>query len=219
MERLSKRLRKNTDYIWRRIFKHPFVIELYSGELPIEKFTYYVKQDYNYLIGVMRAYSIIAFKSDYEIAKLALEIAYQDATIEIENYNSLLKKLGISFDEVVSTEPSPTNKAYMNFLITTCLLSDSFEGLVATLPCFWTYLEVAKVNEHLLNTNKNDLYRSWCMTYLSEEYIELTNKLIDAIDGIWDGRKYDKLRNIFITASKYEYMFWDMAYKMEKWPI
>ena len=219
MMKLSKRLREDADYIWRQILKHPFVIELYSGELPIEKFIYYVKQDYNYLIGVMRAFSIIAFKSDYEVAKLALEIAYQDATIEIENYNRLLKKLNISFDEVVSTEPSPTNNAYMNFLISTCLLGDSFESLVATLPCFWTYLEIAEVNKHLLNDNKNMLYKSWCTTYLSREYIELTNKLIDAVDEIWDGRKYDKLRHIYITASRYEYMFWDMAYKMEKWLI
>ncbi len=58
MKKLSRRLREDGDYIWRRIFGHPFVIELYSGKLPVEKFVYYVKQDYSYLIGVMRAYSI-----------------------------------------------------------------------------------------------------------------------------------------------------------------
>lgn len=52
MRRLSRRLREDADYIWRQVFEHPFVIELYSGELPVERFVYYVKQDYNYLIGV-----------------------------------------------------------------------------------------------------------------------------------------------------------------------
>lgn len=219
MMKLSEKLRNDVDYIWKNIFKHPYIIEIFSGELPIEKFIFYIKQDYNYLIGIMRAFSIIASKSEYKVSKLALETAYQDAIIEIENYNRLLKKLNIPLDDVLSTEPSPINTAYMNFLISTCSLGSSLDGLVATLPCFWSYLEIAEVNKHLLNNNRNKLYRDWCITYLSRDYIELTNKLINMVDELWDGREYDKFKNIFITASRYEYMFWNTVYKMEEWPI
>ncbi|RLG03644.1 MAG: thiaminase II, partial [Thaumarchaeota archaeon] len=30
---------------------------------------------------------------------------------------------------------------------------------------------------------------------------------------------YERLEKIFLMASRYEYMFWDMAYNLEKWPI
>ena len=31
--------------------------------------------------------------------------------------------------------------------------------------------------------------------------------------------EYDRLKEAFITASKYEYMYWSMAYNMEEWLI
>ncbi len=216
---LSTQLRRDADTIWRKIFEHPFVIELYRGDLPEEKFRYYVIQDYNYLIGMMRAYSLAAAKADYATARLALEIAYADATIEMDNYVSLLGKLGLELRDVVNAEPSPTNVAYMNFLISTCALGTPLECLVATLPCFWTYLEIAERHEKLLESNRNELYVSWARTYLSEEYRKLVEKLIEVIDSLWDGSNYEKLRRLFTMASRYEWMFWDAAYRMEQWPV
>ena len=219
MEKLSSLLRKDADSIWRKIFEHPFVVELYSGKLPIEKFKFYVKQDYNYLIGMMRTFSILASKADYEVARLALEIAYADATIEMENYIKLLKKLGMALEEVLSVEPMPTNIAYMNFLITTCYISTPIECLVATLPCFWSYAEIAEIHRDLLKDNSVDIYVEWASVYLSNEYRSLVSKLIDLVDKLWSGENYEKLKKIFITASRYEYMFWDASYREEAWPV
>ena len=217
--RLSERLRSDADHIWRRIFEHPFVVELYSGTLPLEKFKFYVKQDYNYLVGMMKAFSLLASKADYEIARLALEIAHADATIEMENYKKLLGKLGMSFDEVLREEPAPTNVAYMNFLVVTCALGEPLECLTAVLPCFWSYLEIAERHQDLLKRNTNPIYVEWARVYLSSEYRNLVEKLINIVDALWDGRNYERLKRLFLIASRYEYMFWDMAYKMEKWPV
>ncbi|RLG84292.1 MAG: thiaminase II [Thermoprotei archaeon] len=219
MSELTSLLRKEADPIWRKIFEHPFVIELYKGTLPLEKFKYYVIQDYNYLIGMLRAYSLAAAKADYDVARLAIEIAYLDATIEMDNYIKLLGKLGLRLEDVINTEPAPTNTAYMNFLIVTCALGTPLECLVSTLPCFWSYMEIAKTHEDLLKENKNQLYRSWAEVYLTKEYTELVERLKNAVNKLWDGTNYDKLKKLFIMGSRYEWMFWDMAYKMEKWPI
>lgn len=216
---LCERLRRDANYIWERIFKHPFVKELFTGTLPIEKFKYYVIQDYNYLIGMMRAYSILASKANYEVARVALEIAYLDATIEMENYIKLLERLGLTLDQVLKTEPAPTNMAYMNYLITTCSLGTPVECLVATLPCFWTYLEIAELYKEALQVNPNEIYRSWGMVYLGKEYKDLVKKLKDAIERYGKEEEYERYRKLFITSSRYEWMFWDMAYRMEKWPI
>ncbi|MBS7637933.1 thiaminase II [Candidatus Bathyarchaeota archaeon] len=219
MEGLSERLRREADNIWRRIIEHPFVLELYRGSLPLEKFRYYVIQDYNYLIGMMRAYSILASKADYELARVALEIAYLDATTEMENYRRLLERLGLRLGEVMRVEPSPTNMAYMNYLLATALFGEPMECLVATLPCFWSYLEIGERHRDLLRGNPNELYRSWAEVYITEEYKGLVRRLREIIDGLWEGEDYDRYRRIFNISSRYEWMFWEMAYKLESWPI
>ena len=29
----------------------------------------------------------------------------------------------------------------------------------------------------------------------------------------------ERAEKVFFQSSRYEYMFWDMAYKLEKWPV
>lgn len=218
--RITEKLRKEADSIWSKIFKHPFIIELFKGVLPLDKFKYYVIQDYNFLIGMTKAFALMASKtSDYEFMREALVIAYSDVTIEMDNYIKLLKQLNLSIEDVINTEPAPTNTAYVNHVLTTCSLGTSIECLVSTLPCFWTYMEIPRVNEELLRQNTNKLYLEWINTYKSKEYIELTNKLIELVDKYAVNTDYNRLRKIFILSSRYEYMFWDMAYIMEKWIV
>jgi len=217
--KVTERLRKDADYIWREIFNHPFVIELFEGSLPEEKFKYYIIQDYNYLITTYRCFSLIASKAEYEIARKSLEYAYIDATLEIDNYNKLLKNLGLEINDVTSIEPSPTNMAYMNFLISICSLKPSIEGLTALLPCFWSYMEIADVNNWRLEKNRNKLYIEWINVYRSKEYRNMISDLRNLVDRYGSSYNYNRLRKIFIVGSKYEYMFWDMAYKMEEWPV
>ena len=216
---LSEKLRDDSKYIWKKILSHPFVLELYRGTLPLDKFKFYVKQDYNYLIGSMRAFSLLASKSSYEISRLALELAYADATVEMENYVRLLKRLGLSLEEVLKEEPAPTNVAYTNFLISTCALGNPLECLVALLPCFWSYQVIAEKHKDLLKENSVEVYVDWASVYLSDDYKDIVRKMREAVDRLWDGKEYDVLKRIFIVASRYEYMFWDMAYKMESWPV
>jgi thiaminase/transcriptional activator TenA len=168
---------------------------------------------------MMKCFSLIASKADIELAKKALEIAHTDATTEMENYKRILGKLGLELRQVVESEPSPTNEAYMNFLIKTCALGTPLESLVAVLPCFWTYLEIAKYHKESLKNNPVKIYVEWAQPYLSKEYEALVTELIDLINSRSGNQEYAILKNLFIKGSRYEWMFWDMAYRMEKWPI
>ncbi len=221
MSGLSAWLRGEADHIWRRILEHPFVRGLFAGGLDRERFRFYVAQDYNYLVGMMRTYSIIASKAPPWVASKALEIAYGDATVEMENYKRLLPRVGLTMDEVLSMEPAPTNEAYMNFLIATASLGSALEGLVATLPCFWSYAYIAEHYRDEIESNPDPLYREWASVYLSGEYRSLVNTLIDTVDRLYEeqGGNRERLRMLFIRGSKYEYMFWDMAWRMESWPL
>ncbi len=214
-------LKKSAERIWREILNHPFVQELYKGTLPLEKFKFYVSQDYNYLIGMMKTFSLIAAKADYETARISLEIAYLDATIEMENYKKLLKELDLTLEEVIKIEPAPTNFAYMNFLVSTAATEQPIYALTATLPCFWSYLYIAEHYKDLLSKNPSKIYRSWASAYISEEYRELVELLKETVRRLYREEHADleKMKRLFIIGSRYELMFWNMSYNMEKWII
>jgi len=219
MPGVVEKLRTESDKIWSKIFVHPFVVELYSGTLPIEKFRYYVIQDYNYLVTLCKCFSLIASKADYSLARRMLELAHEEATIEMANYENLLEDLGITLAEAVEAKPSPTNVGYMSFLLSTCALGSPLEGIVALLPCFWSYAEIASRHEDKLKNNSNEVYVTWAKTYSSREYVALVEELKRLADEMASEKEFTKLAEIFTTASRYEYMFWDMAYRMESWPI
>jgi len=59
----SDQLRNENQVIWGAIMKHPFVTELGAGTLPLDKFTYYIKQDYQYLVDFARCIGLAASKA------------------------------------------------------------------------------------------------------------------------------------------------------------
>jgi len=217
--KLTERLRREAEDIWERIFNHPFVVELYKGILPIDKFKFYLIQDYNYLVTMYKCLSLLSAKADYKTARVTLELAYLDATTEIENYNKLIKKFNLTIDEVTKYEPAPTNTAYMNFLLSTCSLQPLIEGLTAILPCFWSYYEIANYHKEDLMNNPIEIYREWGSVYLGKDYIKIIEMLRGLVDRIGLDYSYERLKYLFLLGSRYEYMFWDMAYKKESWPL
>lgn len=214
--RISENLRKDADYIWKKIFSHPFVLELYTGNLPLKKFKFYVLQDYNYLTADMKNFSILSSKAEsVEAMREMLEIAHLEATSEYKSYEELLKKLNYTIEDATGVEPTPTNISYTNFLLATSSLKTFWEGLAACLPCFWSYAEIAEFHRNRLKENKNKVYCDWASVYSTKAYAELVDRMKNLLDNA--DVKYEKLKEVFIISSKYEYMYWDMAYNMEKW--
>ena len=218
--KISEKLRKDAGYIWEKIFEHPFVVELYSGTLPMEKFRFYVLQDYNYLVDAIKNFSIICSRADSaDAVKEIVEIAHLEATSEFKGYEELLNKLGYKIEDAKNVDPLPVNVSYRSFLLATSSLRPYQESITSVLPCFWSYSEIAKYHRDKLSENKNEIYVEWASVFLSEDYLNLVNKLRNLVDTSGQDFPYARLRDIFITASRYEYMYWDSAYKVEGWPV
>ena len=217
---ISARLRKDADGIWKKIFEHPFVTELYKGTLPIEKFRFYTLQDYNYLISAIRNFSIIASKSDtVESMREVVEILHLESVSEFRGYEKALKELGYTLADAVNIQPIPMNVSYVNFLLSTSSLKSYAEAITSVLPCFWTYSEIAEYHKDKLQKNRNRIYTEWASVYFSEDYLKLVRKIRNLVDNAGTGFSYEKLKEIFITASRYEYMYWDAIYSMQAWTI
>ena len=218
--KVSERLRKDADGVWEKIIEHPFVMELYSGTLPMEKFRFYILQDYNYLIASIKNFSIISSKADsIDAMREVTEILHLESVSEFKGYEEFLGKLGYTIEDAKNIEPIPMNVSYVNFLLSTSSLKSYAESITSVLPCFWSYAEIAGHHKNKLGKNKNRLYIDWASVYLSEPYVNLVKKIKKLVDEAGETVSYEMLKKTFITASKYEYMYWDAVYNMDTWPI
>lgn len=211
--KVSERLKKDAQDIWDDIINHPFILELYRGTLPEEKFRNYILQDYNYLIGSIRNFSILASKAEkVETMREILKIAWLEATGEFEGYIDFINQMGISPKKAKQTQLSMEGISYVNFLLSTSSLKSIQEGITAVLPCYWTYYEIANFHRDKIDVNENKFYRQWASYYLHNDYKEVVQKLRDLTDNICKGFPYERLKEIFITSSRYELMFWESVY-------
>jgi len=208
----SDKLRKMADPIWEAIFKHPFVVELYSGALPLEKFRYYLLQDYNYLVNFAKALSLATAKAPaVPLMREALALAYGTVTGEMANYEALLGEVGLTLEDAAGAEPNFVNVSYMSYLLSVCSLEGFYQCMAAALPCFWSYAETAQRHKDVLEKNPVQLYRRWASVYLSEDYLSLVRRLRGVLDS--SGLPAEALWPYFKQASLYELKFWEAAYE------
>ena len=94
------------------------------------------------------------------------------------------------------------------------------EGVAAVLPCYWIYWEVGK---HLLDRGSPDQrYRRWIGTYGGEDFGAVVQEVLDVADRVGaevGNRERELMHQHFRLASRYEWMFWDMGYRQEQWPL
>ncbi|MCI0770704.1 MAG: thiaminase II [Chloroflexi bacterium] len=212
----SEELRRGLDSVWERIFSHPFLKEVQAGSLPLEKFRYYVIQDYHYLEGFGRSVSIALSKGpDTEtLRKLVRRVT---TPIERPLHARMFELLEIEQEEVDRVGPSPTNLAYVNHMITTAASGGVGEAAAALLPCPWSYHELG----NRLSLPDHPVYNAWVEAYHSgilEESTAAWRDLVDTFAEEGGPTVRESMRQAFLTSSRYEYLFWTMAYNMETWP-
>src|SRR5713226_9798205 len=88
-EALSASLRADCEPVWAGLHAHPFLRELASGKLPLEKFRFFIEQDLLYLPDFARCMALGAAKSQ-TAAELEFFTKELDGTISLEIPNNRL---------------------------------------------------------------------------------------------------------------------------------
>lgn len=207
--------------IYAEILAHPFLSGLTQGTLSEERFRFYVLQDAVYLREYARALSLAGVRSpDENVLVMFNEHSAGAITVERSLHEGFLKDLGVAREEAEATKASPTTLAYTSFLLKTATLGDYPEVLGAVLPCYWIYWEVGKAL--LERGSPNPMYQKWIETYGGEEFGALVEAVLDLTDEVCKELNVHQrahVRDAFITTSRYEWIFWDAAWRMEGWPV
>jgi len=213
---------------WRRItplygsiLALPFNQELAEGTLSRERFTFYMLQDAHYLTYFARALAVTAARAPDNDALIEFASSAREAiVVERALHESFFQRFGVSAAEAAAAEPSPTCSHYTHYLLALAYNAPYEVAVAGLLPCFWIYWEVGK---HVSKVAQPDNpYQAWIDTYADEDFAEGVRKVIaisDDVAGAASPTVRDGMLRAFVRASQLEWMFWDSAWRMERWPV
>ncbi|MEO7021019.1 MAG: thiaminase II [Ktedonobacteraceae bacterium] len=219
---LSEHLRASVLPLWQRQLTHPFVVALGDGSLPQANFAFYIRQDALFLDVLAKTFGYAITKTS-DHAEMVQFGMYLLDTLQVEAalHRGYGERFGLTPTEMATTPMAPTNYAYTRHLLTIASTGTLPELLTAILPCAWIYAELGHHLGGEAAPAHDHPYADWLMTYASPNF--------DAV-GAWLRARLDthaaqlspqdeaRLYEIFQISTRYEWLFWDMAWRLEAWP-
>jgi thiaminase/transcriptional activator TenA len=216
-----ERVYKQAYPIWQQSHQHPFVQGMADGSLAEDKFQYYICQDYLYLIEYAKLYGLAAVKAtDLKSMEMYASLMHATLHFEMEHHRNYAEKIGITREQLEQTKPASMTLAYTSFMLQIAYRGSLTELLAVLLPCTWSYWEMGKSLAEVPGSLQHLHYREWILLYSSTEFSELAKSLISEFERLTDGlpeRELAHLEELFIQASKFEWLFWDMSYRKDSW--
>lgn len=220
---LSDELRRQAEPVWRAEMEHPFVTGIGDGSLPLRRFQYWIRQDYLFLIEYCRVFAMGAAKApDLPTMRRFQQLLNETLNTEMDLHRRYADSYGISEQELESETMAPTTRAYTQHLLSSAQAGALVDLVAALLPCMWGFAEIGQRLQTTGDTSADNPYASWIEMYASEEFAALGDWCRDLLDALAEGlgaSHKERLAERFITSSRYEYLFWDMAWNEEVWPV
>jgi len=213
-----REMREKTDPLWKAIFDHPFVKGIGDGTLSRDRFEFYLKQDYAYLIDFSRVFALACAKSPTlpDMGTFA-SLLHVTLNTEMELHRKTCAAFGIAEGELAKTRKSPATCAYTDLLVRTAYEGELSDILSVLLPCACGYVEIGKrlKSERL---PEDRFYRDWIDTYSSAEFQEFADWLIGRMNELAAGataERKEQWHRLYESSARHEYLFFDMSWKKE----
>lgn len=205
----------------RSILAHPFLDELAEGSLPPETFRHYIVQDSLYLAEYARVLALAAARAPTAAGRLEFSDGAKVAVqVEEALHQAFFAQFGVTPEMAGQSEATPACLSYTSYLASLAA-TRSYEELIAgILPCFWVYWEVGcDIRPRAASPNP---YSAWIETYAAPSFGEATQRVCNLVDEAAAQATpaiRSAMETAFRNAARYEWMFWDSAYRREQWPI
>lgn len=215
---VSLRLHDAAASIWESCLNHPFVTGIGDGTLAVEKFQYFMLQDYLYLFDYARVFALGVVKArDPELMRVFSANVNSILGGEMKIHRVYMKRLGISEEQVFSVKPALANLSYTHYMMSVAVQGSPMEIVAAILACSWSYAEIGQALASIPGAAEHPFYGEWIRGYASEEYAATNDALIRLMDTLAENATEEQIEylvEIFVNCSRYELNFWDMAWNM-----
>lgn len=208
--------------VFEATLRHPFVRGIGDGTLPVDRFRYYIEQDYVFLLEYSRALALAVAKGA-ELAAMArfAELLHATLNVEMALHRGYAAKFGIAAGDLARVAAAPTTYAYTRHLLATAYAGAVAEIAAALLLCQWGYGQIGCALAAAPPAGQ-PLYAEWIAMYAGEDYHALVVGLVEGFDALAaqeSAPARERLDRIYLLSSRYEWAFWEMAWRMERWPI
>lgn len=212
---------------WKLYTQHSFLDQIVLGDLPFNRFLYFLKQDYYYLQNYAQIHALAASVAP-EYTQTALEaLIIGEVVKEIEHHKLRLeKKYDIVYerDIDIDTELQPGTACvnYCKYLLEISKKQDYLGIKVALAPCLHGYYEAGQYGAQLLSDKgqpqtkdqeKLNVYNLWLSDYTSEWYKTAHIRGKQSLNDLFKSHPVTKMRleelvDIFNHVTKLEIDFW-----------
>ena len=222
MTQFTDELRQSAAPIWEADLRHPFVRGIADGTLPMEKFKFYLIQDYLFLLDYSRVFAYGVIKAPDE-ATMALfsQLLNETLNTEMDLHRGYCEKFGISAADMEQAPVAPTTHAYTRHVLDVAQSGTLAELIAGVLPCQWGYAEIGTTLAEQ-GGSPEPLYQEWIEMYASDEFLALgkwLRSLLNELTAESSSAEKERLKRHFLFSSRYEYLFWEMAWTQEAWQI
>jgi thiaminase (transcriptional activator TenA) len=226
-------MRHEFNDLWNRIDRHPFLVEIEQGKLPIEKYKAYAIQNCFYIVEFRRCEgAAISHARPSYYATIFARLLQLSPPFDFEHliFLKIAKAAGVKDAEFARsvTDPSiimPGSQAYVDYMFKMFSTGSPGLALSSFIVCPWSYservfggIDCAKrvagglgrsgVNSEVVNAyTLEEGFSEWHMRYL-----RIVKDIInDEAENHPELR--DSMRDAFRRNCEFEYTFWDQAYK------
>lgn len=216
---ITERFLEGSKEIWEQYHTHPFVKGIADGTLDKSKFKFYIIQDYLYLIDYAKIFSIGSAKAqDLGTMQFFSGYANQIFGCETDIHKGYIKRFEISQDEIDGAKMSLNNQSYVSYMLRIAYEGGAAEALAAVMSCGISYEVIARkiVSDNSESVN-DPFYGEWIQGYSSDAFHDGNERMKKIIEGLvkdFSEEEINRLIDVFITCSRYELEFWNMAWNM-----
>ena len=217
--KLAERLFKTTEELWKSYLEHPFVKGIADGSLDIDRFRFFMIQDYRYLLEYSRVFAFGILKSHREdIMRRFAVMVRETLDGEMAIHKKYMARLGITPDEFKNSKTALLNQSYTSYMLDVAFKGDELDILMEVLSCARSYQYIGQTLAKIPGAIENETFGEWIEGYCSEEYVANTEDIIGLVNELGEGISEERaayLEEVFKNCGRYEYGFWDMSYNKE----
>ena len=198
----------------------PFLQGLIHGTLPVDRFEYWLKVDYPYLLNFIKVMAVGMAKAD----------TLQDMSVFLEHIRSIEKemrdheahaaRIGLAKEALLSYQPGPLKYSYMRHQLSTAHQGTVGETQAAVLACQWGYGECCRTLLQQYGINADNPYQKFFAFHASEEHLpglQISLDLLDRHAATSTEPQRQKMTTAFMISVRHETMLWDEYYNKVVW--
>ena len=225
------KMRKEFDWMIKKIDEHPFLVEIEKGVLPREKYRTYAIQNLIYFHDAFRNHAIASATADASWIGQIFYNMVSESTVEYNAFVDIIKAFGITQKDMatVLVDPTlvlPSSRAYIDFQFKISSIGTPGEIGACYLPCALTYgikeiggcdcpYRIAKGLREFYGVEKEPtiIYGNYARATWHHAYVKACIDLINFTAQTCTDETKTRIKDTFRRALEYEYMFWDAPYK------